>query len=496
LYSNIFNSLTVDQQQALLRGRVHLPPDPSHNLRATAAGPGRGIQTPGGEVIEARAHARVIPMRPLDIGKEWHLDYTSPTTIKLYNKAIEAVKGEAFDGKYLYSWLARVHDKARAYSWLSILTINGRILTKSYADISMDEVRQHAQRYQNEARRGAQNAEQMLTCLQASISRTVYNRVQQLTQKFTIIREPEKEEIWDGVCYLKVIIDSYHVNTRSSTAQIRKRLAQLPMYMKQVAKGDVQNLCIHTRNLLDQLQAAGETTMDLLTNLMEALKLAPNGDFQRWLKTRIDMWSTKQIDWKPDGSDLMEEAEQYYMELKTTRNWGHSGKTNEIYALQATEEYEEISNTNHTIDQVDKENGTATAMQILALATQFKKQQKHKWEKPNNDNKYKWKLKGPKDGEPNTKRVFQDGEKKTYHWCPHHKMWTIHKPEECKNFPIRSKGKAYRDQRRAYVEAKAALMAMALSSDEEENSNTEDKEDGSVASAATEYINDDDSNTS
>jgi hypothetical protein len=225
MYRNIFNSLTVDQQQALLRGRVHLPPDPSHNLRATAAGPGRGIQTPGGEVIEARAYARVIPMRPLDIGKEWYLDYTSPTTIKLYNKAIEAVKGEAFDGKYLYSWLARVHDKARAYSWLSILTINGKILTKSYADISMEEVRQHAQKYQNKARRGAQNAEQMLTCLQASITRTVYNRVQQLSQKFTLIREPEKEEIWDGVCYLKVIIDSYHVNTRSSTAQIRKRLA-------------------------------------------------------------------------------------------------------------------------------------------------------------------------------------------------------------------------------------------------------------------------------
>jgi hypothetical protein len=231
---------------------------------------------------------------------------------------------------------------------------------------------------------------------------------------------------------------------------------------------------------------------------MEALKLAPNSDVQRWLKTRIDMWSTKQIDWKPDGSDLMEEAEQYYMELKTTRNWGHSGKSSEIYALQATEEYEGITNTDLTNEQADKENDTATAMQILALATQFKKQQKQKWEKPNNDNKYKWKLKEPKDGESNTKRVFQDGEKKTYHWCPHHKMWTIHKPEECKKFPIRSRnqGKAYKDKRRAYVEAKAALMAMAFSSDEEENSNTEDKEDESVASAATEYINDDDSNTS
>jgi hypothetical protein len=38
-------------------------------------------------------------------------------------------------------------------------------------------------------------------------------------------------------------------------------------------------------------------------------------------------------------------------------------------------------------------------------------------------------------------------------------MWTIHKPEECKKFPIRSRnqGKAYKDKRKAYVEAKAAL---------------------------------------
>jgi hypothetical protein len=46
------------------------------------------------------------------------------------------------------------------------------------------------------------------------------------------------------------------------------------------------------------------------------------------------------------------------------------------------------------------------------------------------------------------------------------------------------------------VEAKAALMTMTFSSDEEENSNTEDKDDESVESTATEYIMDDDSNTS
>jgi hypothetical protein len=432
VYKDIFNSLTLDQQLALLRGRVHLPPDPSHNLRASADGPGRGMFTATGERVESRAISRIIPMRPLDVGRDWALDYTSSQTIKLYNKATEAVKGDAFDGKYLYCWLARVHDKARAYSWLSILTINGKVLTKSYADISMDDVRRHAQVYQNEARRGAQNAEQLLLCLQASISRSVYNRVHQLEKKYTITREPEKEEIWDGVCYLKVLIDCYHVNTRSSTAQIRKRLSQLPTCMRNVAKGDVQQLCIHTRSLLDQLNVAGETTMDLLTNLMEALKLAPNSDFQRWLKMRIDMWSTKQIDWKQDGSDLMEEAEQYYQELKTTRAWDVKGKRPITYALSSTYYHQTDQDTDQDEEKVN--TVTITKNDLMALATQLQKIETG----GKQDSKYSWKYKPPKDGEQNVKKIFQNGEKKTYYWCTHHKMWTRHKPSECKRYPVKT----------------------------------------------------------
>ena len=41
---------------------------------------------------------------------------------------------------------------------------------------------------------------------------------------------------------------------------------------------------------------------------------------------------------------------------------------------------------------------------------------------------YKWKGEAPKRGEPTTKEV--DEEK--YYWCPHHKYWTLHKPEECR----------------------------------------------------------------
>jgi hypothetical protein len=154
--------------------------------------------------------------------------------------------------------------------------------------------------------------------------------VHHLKHNYTIVREPEQCEVIDGVCYLKTIIDCYHVNTRSSTAEIRKKLAQLHIYMKHTAKRDVVQLCVYTRELLGKLRAAGEDTQDLLTNLLEALKQAPNHHFQRWLNTRIDLWSTKQIDWQPDGTDLMQEAEAYYLELKTKNMWSRRGKVDHM----------------------------------------------------------------------------------------------------------------------------------------------------------------------
>jgi hypothetical protein len=47
----------------------------------------------------------------------------------------------------------------------------------------------------------------------------------------------------------------------------------------------------------------GHNSTDLLTNLPEAFKQAPNHYFQRGHNMRVDMWSTnKQIDWQPDGT--------------------------------------------------------------------------------------------------------------------------------------------------------------------------------------------------
>jgi hypothetical protein len=98
-------------------------------------------------------------------------------TCKFYNKGCEKLPGEAFNGKLLLTWLVQVQDKARMFTWLPILTIKGKLLTQQFADLSMEEVRAHAQAYQNRSSREAQNSEMLIHCLKASISRTVYNKV-------------------------------------------------------------------------------------------------------------------------------------------------------------------------------------------------------------------------------------------------------------------------------------------------------------------------------
>ena len=313
-----------------------------------------------------RTLAFEAPMRPLDVARGMYLDYTTTQSIKFYNKGCEKLPGEAFNGKLLLTWLVQVQDKARMFTWIPILTIKGKLLTQQFADLSMDEVRTHAQIYQNKSSREAQNSEMLIHCLKASISRTVYNKVYLQRSKYIIYRDKTHEPIEDGVCFLKTIIDNYHSNTRSSTKQIRKQMAQLNYYMRNVAKGDVSKLCEHTRELSYELNAAGETTNDLLANLIEALKEAPDTNFQRWLGNQVDLWSMRKIDWKEDGSDLMEDAETYYLEAINTHKWGKRAHKQEVqYAFEAVESEVET--------EVEKEKSKVQSYEdtIKALTTQL-----------------------------------------------------------------------------------------------------------------------------
>jgi hypothetical protein len=446
------------------------------------------------------------PMRPLDVARNMYLDYSAVQSIKFYNKGVEKLPGEAFNGKLLLTWLIQVQDKANMFTWTSILTINGRPLTQNFTKITMEEVRAHAQVYQDRSLREAQNSEMLIQCLKASITRTVYNKIYLQREKYIILRKNTNEQVEDGVCFLKTIIDNYHSNTRSSTKQIRKQLATLNHYMRNVAKGDVTKLCEHTRELMFELNAAGETTNDLLANLIEALKEAPDSNFQRWLSNQVDLWSMRKLDWKQDGSDLMEEAEVYYQEAINTHKWGRKTYKPDVhYAFKSTtseDEWTEVEKTGDESKKYEDEIKALTA-QLKEYATAYTA----RWSGPNevnHDKKYAWKKIPPKDGDPVTRKERVNGLSKTYYWCPYHLQWTIHTPKECKRLPS-GKGKSkltdkkafkrsqFKERKKAYIHAKAAYEALMNTSadSDEETSNSDNDEDSnkSVSSYSSEDSN-------
>jgi len=173
-------------------------------------------------------------MRLLDVQRDMYLDYTTTQSIKFYSKGYEKLPGDPFNGKMVLKWLVQVQDKANMFTWTPILTVKGKLLTQHFTEITMEDVRAHAQVYQDRASREAQNSEMLIQCLKASSSRAVYNKVYLQRDKYTNYRRHTGEPIQDGVCFLKTIIDNYHSSTRSSTEQIRKQLATLNYYMKNV----------------------------------------------------------------------------------------------------------------------------------------------------------------------------------------------------------------------------------------------------------------------
>jgi hypothetical protein len=56
----------------------------------------------------------------------------------------------------LLTWLVQVQDKANMFNWTSILTVKGKLLTQHFTELTMEDVRAHAQVYQDRGSREAQ----------------------------------------------------------------------------------------------------------------------------------------------------------------------------------------------------------------------------------------------------------------------------------------------------------------------------------------------------
>ncbi|MFN9983856.1 MAG: hypothetical protein ACK53Y_28275, partial [bacterium] len=137
-------------------------PDGSHSIPNQPVISSPQNQVRSGEAL--RAFTFEAPMRPLDVAKNKYLDYTTTQSIKFYNKGCEKLPCEPFNGKMLMTWLVQVQDKANMFTCTSILTIKEKLLTQHFTELTMEEVKAHAQIYQDKSSREAQNAEMLIQC--------------------------------------------------------------------------------------------------------------------------------------------------------------------------------------------------------------------------------------------------------------------------------------------------------------------------------------------
>ena len=98
----------------------------------------------------------------------------------------------------------------------------------------------------------------------------------------------------------------------------------------------------------------------------------------------------RKLDWKQDGSDLMEEAEIYYQEAINTHKWGRKTYKPDVhYAFKSTTSKDEWTEVEKTVDESKKYQD-----EIKALTAQLKEYTTAytaRWSRPNevkSDKKY------------------------------------------------------------------------------------------------------------
>jgi hypothetical protein len=379
-------------------------------------GGGGGGPPPGAGAGGQPAQLPIFALSPALVSNAV-LDYTDVGSIKLYYRAVEPMEN-LFDVEPagLKMFLENVRKKAVSFNWMNTITImvNGSpsSLVDEYGVITMADVLTHAQIYNGQHVRDAQNSLQIYNCLSASLTEGGMARTSLHSAEYTL------NGITDGVLFLKIIIRLSHIDTRATVTVIRTRLSSLDHKIVEL-QDDIVAFNEHVRLQRLSLEARGERTLDLLVNLFKGYKAVADAKFVAYIGRKEDSYN--------EGTDisenaLMDLAEAKYQIMLENGEWkAQTMEQKKIVAL--TQQLHTIQHSQH---------------QTPEKRTPGKPEE----QKGTGKGKTPWYYIKPKDGEGKTKTMNS----KTYNWCVNHGeegKWVIHTPAECQ---AKGKGKGDADK--------------------------------------------------
>lgn len=345
------------------------------------------------------------------------LDYGTSSGAKIYKQATEKLKTEYdMKGETIHLFLVQLEDRALSMGWSTICQIPDedgikRNIFTEFGQLTEQAVEQHAAVYMGIEDKRKQLAVQMSTCILNSLTDAALIEIRIVRPRFTV------NNVHHGPLLLWEIIQRATINVKASAALLRQKLWGAPETLRE-KKYDVQEFNAHIDSVMFQLRARGEEAPDTLLHLFRAYKSVPNGDFVQYIKHKESLYEEAEIDLSPQK--IMSLAITKYNTIKEQGGW----------------------------DQTDKAGDEIIAMK--AEIAMLKQQSKRTPEQAKrSDERFAWKEKKV----PGKEKITKNN--KTYYWCPHHKAYTIHKPDECRLDP--KKQKKEKDKEEAPVTGMTAL---------------------------------------
>jgi hypothetical protein len=263
------------------------------------------------------------------------LDFSQRNDITVFKNGCAALEGDKYDGTKLKLFLTKLQSKAGQFNSnaLGILTYGPRALNllTQYGEITMAQVRAQAEIYQPLLDRRCQNSAMMFQCINASISTEVLAKVSTDPTHYHIQlpavpaqgNQPAvpAEEVEDGPCFLKAIIDNTYANMATNVALAHRNLANLRECIKNVPEYNIITFHQYIKEQLQELEAANETTTDLLVNLFAAYREIPDKQFKGYVQPIQDQHYNGRQPQNPNRITLMTIIKNYYKGMVKDGIW-------------------------------------------------------------------------------------------------------------------------------------------------------------------------------
>jgi hypothetical protein len=393
------------------------------------------------------------------------LDYTTAEGAKLYRAAIEALPGDPFNCEPhgIKVFLATLEDRASRTGWNNILMIPQDAdepdqeltsLLHNYGRLTLQQVRDHATTYIDQEVRMAQDSAQLYHCLMNSLTKEARAKVMIWRRDYTILG------FTSGPALLKVIIRESHVDTRSTILHVREKLSSLDSYISTISY-DITKFNSYIKDLVDSLTTRGQVTQDLFAFILKAYKKVPDKDFNDYIRMKQNEYE-EGLEEDLDPDILMTQAGNKYKSLLQAGTWNApSPELQKIMALEAKIQQlqKKKGDNNNNVKKKGKDNDKDK---------DSKKKTKKKGERGKRTYAA-WMLQEPKD-KSKPKKVHN----KDWWWCPNHKRYALHKPEDCRGTgeeqPPKPPGNSGTEQQGAQqpkLRVKQALEAIQDKSDSE-----------------------------